>query len=85
MKKFITNMFILTLQETSQMGIEVSTPEMEREYEKFAALVFKQSKNCRDLTKHREVLVYTLSVLAGLAKQFQKKDFLFCRDGYFAN
>ena len=73
MKKFISTRFILTLQETSQTGIEVNTPEMTSEYDTFATLIFLESDNFPSRTKYREALVYTLSELAGLAKYFQKK------------
>jgi len=73
MKQFISTKFFLALQEASEKGTDICTQLLKNEYDKFAILVFSESRTPADKKAHHNALAYTCVELAFLIMESKKK------------
>jgi hypothetical protein len=73
MKQFISTKFFLSLQESSQKGIDVDTKVLANEYDKFVLLLFSESAASTDRVAYHNMLVYTRVELVNLTGVSGKK------------
>ena len=73
MKRFINTDFFLTLQDISQNGTIVDSRLLKSIYDEFVVLILSESTKFQNHVAYRNALVYTVSELTVIGKEFQKK------------